>query len=397
MGGHKKDKTKARVDVDDVEKATANEAPAGWEETWIRASFVLTLIHMVALIAYLLVSLGAVNKAIFFSDSLIIPIVSCMFHYIKGSTGDHHGYTLILSMTFSFLVIGVLIFHLVYNGGRYKDEVYTGTTGVAVGFSMIRKRLDPEATYSQWRYPYRLYMLVVSLTIEMFTVCISVVIFKRYRPPPGEDRTPCCHGHFVIPNCRQVKTFCCWKRKIAQRPKPGGWTILGLKIIVAHALFFTLTSRIGLSLASIFYDLPYWTEQDTPSGFFYFALFILFEILLSRSKDRSLCATALALVFMITATGISIYALVCDQLLLSNRSVGFLTDTEGYLGALSNNQDMGGWVYTIPIGTANSASNAFGKMTQAAHWVSMAEIVMMVLIDFLLVALLAYWSISRPK
>ncbi len=354
---------------------------------------IVSVAHVFILMVYIFFSFALVsNKPMFATDTLIVSIVSAMLHFVKGSKGDHTGLGFFVSVAFTLPVIVTLCYHLSRIFSRTDQLKSDSYNQVPVGFQMRRQlTIDPPIVYNEYWLNSRMAMLIVSLAAELFSFSLSLCVFYRSpdqphlldEHPEGEKKKKrrywCCFYKVKFHPCSGFWSFACVSKKSEQ------WFVLGLKFIIGHSLLFTLTSRIILSFASLHYDLPYWTEQETPSAFFYCAVFILFEILLTtQDAKRNSVSIFLCFGLMLAALVISSASLLFDIGLLDTRNVSFL-NLDQYISALTNGADLGGWKYIMGVPSLQPEIQAvFGKMTFFNHCISIVEIIEMGFLNVLL-------------
>ncbi len=355
------------------------------------AGTIVSVAHTVIIMVYILFSFLLVsNKPIFATDTLIVSVVSAMMHFVKGSKGDHTGVGFFVSLIFTVPVIVTLCYHLSRVFTRTDQLKFNSYSLVPVGFQMTRQStIIPPFTYNEYWLNSRMAVLIISLAFELFSLSLSLCVFYRSPDQPHlldhqeekkkKRRYWCCFYKVKFHPCSGFWSFACVSKKSEQ------WFVIGLKFVVGHSLLFTLTGRILLSFASLHYDLPYWTEQETPSAFFYCAVFILFEILLTtQDSKRNSMSVFLCFVLMLTALVISSACLILDMALVDTRHVGFL-NLDQYISALTNGVDMGGWKYIMEVPSRQAEIQAvFGKMTFFSHCISIIEILEMGFLNVLL-------------
>lgn len=352
------------------------------EPTYIFICFLYVLISLI----YLIFSFSYVNKPILATDIIILAITSAMVHWIKGNRRKPDGAFFWISLFTSIVVMIVFFIQCIRDNDAARVEANIYTTYVTIGFGMKRSRTDTTAAYDATWLNVKGYMLAIALAIELLLLVISIGM--RANVPVMDE------------SVKQSKKALRKAEKDADRfsqfytdSKSDKEDKSKKRVVYVMMLFFIaltlmpLLVRIGLACASTYYDMPYLTEQDSPSGIFYCGVLLLFEYMITKKKHRSNLVGILVFALLTLACIMTTWTLILDLELLHRRFATFLFPEDPYMRILVDGIDYGGWKYEIPVLNKMISATVFGKMTLASH----TAIVLELILAYILTIFCALW------
>jgi hypothetical protein len=399
----------------------------------------MSLTHGLIVCGYLFYSyFFATNKPIFDVDIYLFPITSSIIHYVKIDRGDHHNLSFWIATLFSVLTIVVLSLVRARTGLRPEGVVYDDDIGVPVGYQLTYKRIIASGAepITSW-YQTREHALNVSLAMECASFLASVMIFvftdgKKKRENTNNKVKPASgfwefmgrlSPFYIWRHKKEVKGFCLDRKSDTRDKTTARLVIVSIKFFLLHSILCTLIPRLLLSLTSLYYDLPYLTEQETPSGIYYCAMWLYFGHMIIRGKrvkqyespstaveptpptskgnnkkatvkhvqerftrERPWCRGFLILVMLIISALTLTGGLMADRSLLASKDIPFGSLAK-YNIILRNDDDLGGFKYMVPSVSETLAPPVFGRMTYVSHIVLVLEHIQL----YMLIVLTAIW------
>lgn len=339
----------------------------------------IILLYILFLVGYTLGSFFTLtNKPIMWSDTMILPMTSAMFQFIKVDMKDHRGWTAVFCTIVTLLTFSIFAVMLAYEYERTPTKLYTDTSGITLKNGLTRERRSYSASYDSYWYRSHFWIIVTVMVIEILMGLVSAVITCHFRNEKRMCKPVRCERltAFFFKDDHDPK-----KKK--DDPNESVMITCWIRVqFVAHMLIFVgficWFIRVMMSLVSVGFDLPYWTEQDSPYAIFYAYLFNVFLLNISKHKDNELRHWLWHMSIdplLIFATIVCTWAIVLESNLLQYRGLTFLGDLIEYCNILQDGSDMKEWTYAVDAGSPYPA--IFGKMTFTAHLVGLVELMLL--------------------